>query len=215
MKKKLSGIILFALLMSLCLGSSVMAASGKKYGNETVTIGKIPVQCQVNADENNYFVKGALDESQISFSRAETDLESVESLLDERDNEMILFPAKYTVKNTPYYMYVFVTDGYTNSGSSLISIQERDSWLYFQSVLEEYYAESEQPEWQDYYITQNAVFAVCNRVIPDSDGKSDSRRATDFYTVWNGDLVQIMVAFKKGDESKAVKWAEQFLDTWE
>ncbi|MBR3403596.1 MAG: hypothetical protein IKG67_15300 [Parasporobacterium sp.] len=211
MKKKAIGFILCLCLGACLFGTSVFAASS---ADQIVTIGKIPAECTINKDENNFFVKGLLDDSEPSFTRAGTSVEEVEDLLGETDNEILMFPAKYQVSNTPYYMYTFVTDGYTNLGATLINLQEVDSWLYFQGLLEEYYSEDEEPEWQDYYVTDTAVYAVCDRVFLNSEGERSSRMARDYYTVWNGDLVQVMVVFNETDREKAVNWTEDFLASW-
>ena len=211
MKKKATGFIL-SFCLGICLFSTLVFAASS--ADQIVTIGKIPAECTINEDENNFFVKGLLDGSELSLERAGTSVEEVEELLGETDNEVLMFPAKYQIDNTPYYMYTFVTDGYTNLEATLIDLQEVDSWLYFQGLLEEYYSEDEEPEWQDYYVTDTAVFAVCDRVFLNSDGERSSRMARDYYTVWNGDLVQVMVVFNETDRKTAVKWTEDYLASW-
>ena len=212
MKKKTIGFIL-SLCLGICLfGTAVLAASSD---DKIVTIGKIPVECTINEAESNYFVKGLLDENDLSMNRGGTSVEEVAALLEETDNEILMFPAKYQIGNTPYYMYTFVTDGYTNLNATLIELQNIDSWLYFQEILEGYYSEEEEPEWLDYYVTDTAVFAVCERVFLNSEGQRSSRKARDYYTIWKGDLVQVMVVFNESDRQKAIPWTEDFLATWE
>lgn len=215
MKRKKSVVLCFAVAILLSIGLFGTAASAASGGDEIITLGKIPVTVTINLDENNYFVKGLVDDAEVSLKRAETTKEEIEDLLAEPDNEVVMFPAENTVDDTPLYMFTFITDGYTNEGASLINILDKDSWLYLQEILEGYYEEKEEASWQDYHVTKTAVFAVCDRVYVNSDGEVTGRMARDYYTVWNGDLVQVMVVFNPQDKEKAVKWTEDYLATWE
>ena len=38
--------------------------------------------------------------------------------------------------------------------------------------------------------------------------------ARDYYTIWNGDLVQVMVVYNPVDKERAVTWTEEYLATW-
>jgi len=180
----------------------------------TATLSKIPASFSVDINKNNLLIKDAMEDEELaeSLSRGDLTADEARDLFTNDDTEAILFPAEYTAGDTPYYMFVFVTDGYTNRSSRLKSLGAQGIEYLF-GILQTYYTEEEQPEYSAAELG-NERYIICDRV-PTEDSNQYYSYIKDYYNVWNGDLVQVMLKCSDGYEDEAVAWAEDFLMTWE
>lgn len=210
-KKSVRGIRIL-LCAVLCTGLLAAPARAARYGSSTITLSKIPAMFTVSLDDNNVFVKGALQDCEVSMERAETTEETIEGFMNGTDTEVLLFPAEYTVSDTPYYMYVFVTDGYTNTRSRLRSLNQEGAAYIFE-LIAGLYTEDEEPSYSAADIGQER-YIYCDRLYLNSEGRA-TKLARDYYNVWNGDLLQIMVVYQERYADRAIQWTEAFLESWE
>lgn len=180
-------------------------------GKLVFTLGKVPVDCSVDTLKYHVFINGLLDEMPESFENAQIDRETIDSFMSGPDNEVLMIPAEYIADNTPYYVMVYITDGFSNLDSRLSKLSAT-GLSYLLNVIRGYYVEEEQADFSAIELASEK-FITCDRIVlyeNEEDGY-----ATDYYTLWNGDLVQVMARYYDKDmKDAACGAAEEFLSSW-
>ena len=156
-------------------------------------------------------MKDLLDDAEVSLKRAGVDQETVEGYLVEEDTEILMNPAEYTLEDTPVFLYVFITDGYTNEGARFHELDEAGT-RYVLQIIQDFYTDAEQPEYSAGDIGEER-YIIVDSLYYSSDGITDTP-TRNYYTIWNGDFVQVEVVFTPEYREEAIQWTEEFLATW-
>lgn len=191
-------------------GNPSPAADTGEYEVQTITLTKIPVDITADLNQSHIFVKGLLEESEVSLERAGADAQEIAGYLEAEDNEVLMIPAQYTLDNTPIFLYVFITDGFSNQDASLINLQT-DGIRYLYDLIQGFYKEEEQAQFTAADINE-ARYIIADSLYMDDEVTDTPVR--NYYTLWNGDFVQVELVYLEECREEAFSWAEQFLQSW-